>query len=53
MSYLEWLMLAPTIIGVFAVIAKYTPNKTVDRIVQMLFDIVNVMAQNSGKAANK
>ena len=42
----------PAIIGVFSVIAKYTPNKSDDKLVQMAWDIFNSLGQNSG-AANR
>jgi len=49
MPEIDWtmvVMLAPTLIGVFAVIAKYTPNTADDKIAQMLFDVINVLGQN-------
>lgn len=49
----EWIMIMPTIIGVFAVMARYTENKSNDKIVQMALDVVNFLAQNLGKAKNK
>jgi len=52
LSFTELLLLAPTIIGVFAVVAKYTPNTADDKLAQMLFDIINVLGQNAGKAKN-
>lgn len=51
-SYAEMVMIAPTVIGVFAFIAKYTENKADDKVVQLLLDIVNFLGQNSGKAKN-
>ena len=40
-------------IGVFSTIATITPNKTDDKIVQFLLDLVNFLGGNVGKAANK
>ena len=36
----------------FAVIASLTPNKSDDRIVQMILDVVNFLGANFGKASN-
>ena len=40
------------VIGIFAMIATITPNKADDKIVQFVWDIVNFMAGNIGKAKN-
>ena len=40
------------IIGVFAIIATQTPNKTDDKIVQSILNIVNAVGMNAGKAKN-
>ncbi len=41
------------IIGGFAIIARFTPNKSDDRIIQMILDTINFTGFNHGKAANK
>jgi len=40
------------IVGGFAVVASMTPNKSDDRIVQMILDVVNFLGANFGKASN-
>ena len=40
------------IVGAFAVLATMTPNKTDDKIVQIVLDLVNFMGANAGKATN-
>ena len=42
-----------TVIGAFAVIATMTPNKSDDKIVKFLLDLVNFLAGNLGKSKNK
>ena len=44
----EW----ASIVGGFAVLASLTPNKSDDRIVQIILDIVNFLGANIGKAKN-
>ena len=51
-TYAEIIVMIPAIIGVFSVIAKYTPNKSDDKLAQMAWDIFNSIGQNSG-AANR
>lgn len=51
-TFAEIIVMIPAMIGVFSVIAKYTPNKSDDKLAQMAWDILNVIGQNSG-AANK
>ena len=48
----KWIPTALQIIGVFATIATLTPNKSDDRIVQFLLDLVNFLGGNIGKAKN-
>jgi len=48
-----WLPVATSVVGSFALIAALTPNKSDDKIVQWLLDIVNFLGANIGKAANK
>jgi len=40
------------VIGAFAVVATMTPNKTDDKIVQLILDGVNFLGGNLGKAKN-
>lgn len=47
-----WLPMIVSLVGVFSLIATATPNKTDDRIVQVLLDIVNFLGANFGKAKN-
>ena len=48
-----YIPLALTIVGSFSAIATLTPNKTDDKIVQFLLDIINFLGLNLGKAKNK
>ena len=48
----QWLPLALQVVGVFAVIATLTANKTDDRIAQFLLDLINFLGANIGKAKN-
>jgi len=41
-----------SIVGGFAALASLTPNKSDDRIVQIILDIVNFLGANFGKAKN-
>ena len=41
-----------TVIGAFSIIATATPNKTDDKILQIILDIVNFLGMNLGKAKN-
>ena len=52
-NWQAWLAAATSVIGSAAVIATLTPNKSDDRIVQWLLDIVNFIGANVGKAKNK
>jgi hypothetical protein len=49
---MEILSAVAGIVGGFAVIASITPNKSDDRIVQMILDVVNFLGANFGKASN-
>jgi|TARA_R100000687_G_scaffold40133_1_gene32686 type IV secretory pathway VirB2 component (pilin) len=51
-NYMQILAAAASIVGGFAVIASLTPNKSDDRIVQMILDVVNFLGANFGKAKN-
>ena len=41
------------VVGSFALIATMTPNKSDDKIVQKIIDVVNILGANVGNAANK
>lgn len=47
-----YLPVVTSIVGSFALIATLTPNKTDDKIVQVLLDIINFCAANFGKSKN-
>ena len=49
-NYMQMLTAVGGIVGGFAVIASMTPNKSDDRIVQMILDMVNFIGANFGKA---
>ena len=51
-NYMQMLTAVGGIVGGFAVIASMTPNKSADRIVQMILDMVNFIGANFGKAKN-
>ena len=40
------------VIGAFAVLARFTPNTTDDKIVQAMLDGINFLGMNHGKAKN-
>jgi hypothetical protein len=49
---IKWLPIATSFVGTFALISAATPNKTDDKIWQVLADIVNFLGANFGKAKN-
>ena len=51
-NYVAILSAVASIVGGFAVLASLTPNKSDDRIVQIILDIVNFIGANFGKAKN-
>ena len=51
-NYTSMISAAAGIVGGFAVIASMTPNKSDDRIVQMILDVINFFGANFGKAKN-
>ena len=51
-NYMQMLAAVGGIVGGFAVIALMTPNKSDDRIVQTILDMVNFLGANFGKAKN-
>lgn len=48
----KWVPILLTIIGSFAIIAVATPNKSDDKIVQFILDLLNFLGGNFGKAKN-
>ena len=42
-----------SVVGLFAVIATFTPNSSDNEIVDVLLKIVNVLGANIGEASNK
>ena len=48
----KYLPLVVQIVGTFAIIATLTPNKSDDKIVQFIEDIINFLGGNIGKAKN-
>ena len=48
----DWIPTALAVVGAFALIATKTPNKTDDRILQVILDIINFLGANLGKAKN-
>ena len=51
-AIVNYIPLATTIVGVFALIATQTPNKADDRIVQVILDVINFLGANLGKSRN-
>ena len=51
-NYVAILSSVGSIVGGFAVLASLTPNKSDDRIVQVILDFVNFLGANFGKAKN-
>ena len=49
----EYVGLATSIVGVFAILATMTANKTDNKIADMLLKLINFVAMNFGEAANK
>jgi len=48
----SYIPLALTVVGAFAAVATLTPNKSDDKIVQVILDIINFAGANFGKAKN-
>jgi len=44
---------AASIVGGFAVLATFTPNRSDDKYVQYVLDFINVLGGNFGKSKNK
>ena len=41
-----------SIVGGFAILAMFTPNKTDDKILQIIMNVINFLGANLGKAKN-
>jgi len=52
MEITEILSLITQIVGVAAMIATMTPNKTDDKYIQYVLNIINLLGANVGKARN-
>ena len=50
---LEYVPVALAIVGGFALLAAKTPNKTDDRVLQVILDIINFLGANLGRAKNE
>ncbi len=50
---MDYIQIGFAALGLFSVIATQTKNKSDDKIVQKLYDIINVLGGNYGKAKNK
>ena len=50
---LEWLPIALSVVGTAALIATKTENKSDDKIIQFILDVINFLGANFGKAKNK
>lgn len=51
-AIVDWIPTALAVVGAFALIATKTPNKTDDRILQVILDIINFLGANLGKSKN-
>ncbi len=47
-----YIPVALTVVGAFAVIATATANKSDDKIVQFILDLINFLGANLGKSKN-
>lgn len=60
MESIEWLLTnwdgivqgVLAVLGGFAILARFTPNKSDDRIVQSVLSLINGLAMNNGRARN-
>jgi len=53
MSATDIVQLVLAFVGIASTIATLTPNKTDDKAVQFVLDIINMLGMNVGKAKNK
>lgn len=51
-SIISWIPEVLAVVGAFALIAAKTPNKTDDKIIQSILDVINFLGANFGKAKN-
>lgn len=49
----EWFPVVASFVGSFALLATQTPNKTDNKIMQVILDLVNFFGANINKASNK
>ncbi len=49
---IDWMPQALAVVGAFALVATKTENKSDDRIMQVILDIINFLGANLGKAKN-
>ncbi len=49
---LKWVPIVLAVVGAFALVATKTPNKTDDKILQLILDVVNFLGANLGKSKN-
>jgi len=49
---ISWIPEALAVVGAFALISARTPNKSDDRIIQVILDVINFLGSNFGKAKN-
>jgi len=48
----DYLLIASSVVGSFALIATLTPNETDDKVVNILLKVINFLGANFGKAKN-
>ena len=51
--WMEVLAVVTSFVGSFALLATLTPNKSDDKVMQMVLDWINFFGGNFGNAANK
>ena len=51
--WMEMLAVVTSFVGSFALLAALTPNKSDDKVMQMVLDWINFFGANVGNAANK
>lgn len=52
MSIYDYVQIALAIIGAFSAIAQVTPNKADNKIADFLWQAINMLGMNNGKAKN-
>ena len=51
--WMEVFAVVTSFVGSFALLATMTPNKSDDKVMQMVLDMINFLGGNFGNAANK